>query len=203
MENSVWETVLAILASFGGAGIIILGASKWLANLTAEKILKKTEFEFSQKLEALKSDLEKRNYISRVRFDLEIEIYRELSEKFMHMMFSVSKLFPNPFETDSNRNKTDEELSRAYSEANESFLAARKFLLRNAAFIPEQIFVMCEKLFEPSQVQLLDFRLLYLDKLWKDKQADFLKTETDAFYRTEKVASSFNTFFNTLRRHLK
>ena len=76
--NDIWQIALAVIGSFGGAGVIILGCSKWLANLTAEKIIKKTEFEYAEKLEKLRKQFEMKNYISNVRFDLEIEIYREI-----------------------------------------------------------------------------------------------------------------------------
>lgn len=132
MESSVWDTVLAVFVSIAGASAIIVALSKWLANLIAEKILKKTEFEFSQKLEALKSSLEKRNYSSKTRFDLEIEVYRQLSETVVIMVSDSSTLFPFGGAREPKEEKERDKFYREnYSRAAQSYNTANSAINRN------------------------------------------------------------------------
>ena len=143
MMSEIWQISLAVIGSFCCAGAIIWACSRWLANITAEKIIKKTEFEFAQKLEDFKSQLEKKNYISKTRFDLEIELYRELSETTLDMVFENNNLFTPGI---SFPPIDEEERRKYYLEKYESaiyaFNKANETILRNAPFIPENIFKM-------------------------------------------------------------
>lgn len=197
METSVWETVLAILASFGGAGIIIMTVSKWLANLTAEKILKKAEFEFSRRLEALRSNLEKKNYISKIRFDLEIKVYRQLSESMIQMVMDNSTLFPYGLA----RVPRDEEEKIKVEQDNfnlaaASYNAANLAIVRNAPFIPQHIYedfnnirIECKK-----QLNFFPYHL--------EKAEGMGKVLSDCYNRTNEITEQMDRLLEKLRNHI-
>ena len=73
--EQIWQIVLAIIASIGGAGIIILGVVKFTSDMIAERLSKRYEIKLNKKLEAFKAGINKKTYISRARFDTEFQIY--------------------------------------------------------------------------------------------------------------------------------
>ena len=203
MENSVWETVLAILASFGGAGVIILGVGKWLANLAAERILKKTEFEFSQKLEALKSNLERKNYISKTRFDLEIEVYRQLSEATILMVMSNSDLFPYVLKNVQPEIDLGKELKQKNHEsAVDNYNAANLAITRNAPFIPQEIYDDFDEIRKACRSQI-SFFFLGVEKFLGLEVPEELKKEREkCFERTLDINNKLNVLLEKLRKHI-
>lgn len=50
--GQIWQVTLAIIASIGGAGVIILGVVKFTSNIIAEKLSKKYEIKMNKELEA-------------------------------------------------------------------------------------------------------------------------------------------------------
>lgn len=77
--NTILETSAAVIVSFGGAGAIIAGVTKFAADKIADKLEKKYELKLSKELESFKSKLENRSYVSKTRFDAEFGIYHQLS----------------------------------------------------------------------------------------------------------------------------
>ena len=69
--NTILETSAAVIVSFGGAGAIIAGVTKFAADKIADKLEKKYELKLSKELESFKSKLENRSYVSKTRFDAE------------------------------------------------------------------------------------------------------------------------------------
>lgn len=76
--DSVWKTVLA---SVGGAGAIIAGIVALCGNIIAKRLEKRYSHKLDTELEAIKSNLEQKRYISKIRFDKEFEVYIELSDR--------------------------------------------------------------------------------------------------------------------------
>lgn len=90
--SNVWNTAFAIIASFGGAAAIICAVIKFSSSIIADGLSKKYQLEIDIKLEKIKSELENKNYVSKVRFDREFEIYQELSERRLELVFTLSEL---------------------------------------------------------------------------------------------------------------
>ncbi|MEG2014069.1 MAG: hypothetical protein RR063_12875, partial [Anaerovoracaceae bacterium] len=80
--SAVWQTVFAIIGSVGGAGVIIAAVVKFSSDKIAERLSAKYQLKLDKELEAFKGRLDRKNYVSRVRFDAEFAIYRELSQVF-------------------------------------------------------------------------------------------------------------------------
>lgn len=57
MNSSVWEFVLAFLASLGGGGAIVLGLSNWLGKVWSDRLAEKLKAENSRDLERVKTEL--------------------------------------------------------------------------------------------------------------------------------------------------
>ena len=82
METS-WTDVLKIvsgvIAALGGGGFIVAGLSSWLGKVWANRLMAEEKAKYEKELERLAKQLERKNYVSKVRFDAEFAIYRELS----------------------------------------------------------------------------------------------------------------------------
>ena len=89
---NVWNTASAIIVSFGGAAAIVCAVIKFSSSIIADRLSKKYQLEIDIKLEKIKSELENKNYVSKVRFDREFETYQELSERRLELVFTLSEL---------------------------------------------------------------------------------------------------------------
>ena len=135
--EQIWNITLSIIASVGGAGVIVGAIVKFTSNIIAEKLSKKYEIEMNKTLESYKANLEKKMYISKTRFDTEFKIYRELTETVLAMVEAAYWLFPNgidniPINEDERKNIYLER----YRSASLAINSAQKSIHSNAAFIP-------------------------------------------------------------------
>lgn len=69
MTGEVWQTVLAILASLGGGGLIVLALSSWLGKIWANRLMANHMHSQNQAIEDLKGKLarETERYRTRLR----------------------------------------------------------------------------------------------------------------------------------------
>jgi len=204
--NEIWQTALAVIGSFGGAGVIIYACSRWLANLTAEKMLRKTEFEFAKRLEDFKSQLENKNYISKVRFDLEIEIYRELSASTLEMVAHNNSLFPYGLvQVPQDEDKRMEHYQENYSKAVESFNVANHAILKNAPFMHETVFLMFDDIRKLCGLQVRMYRYygdFTVEKDYHRYNETREKQRDEGYLRTKKIDIAMNNLLNELRKYI-
>ena len=115
--NNIWGTVAAIITSFGGAGAIIYLAVRFSSDIIADRLSKKYQHLLDEKLEAHKSVLDKKNYISKVRFDTEFSIYRSLSGKLLEMCYETSMILPRLDEVPVNPQEREQEYKKRFDKA--------------------------------------------------------------------------------------
>ena len=193
--ESALKIVLTAIASVGGASVIIIFAGRWLADLSAKTIIAKTEFEFEKKLEDLRSKLEKRNYISKVRFDLEIETYRQLSEAVFSMVSDTSFLFPHgigwshPDEEAELKRKEDN-----YNKAIESYNNATQSIMKNAPFVPKNIYQLFSEIRDDCQLQIQWFPDFKLNKLSVEVLRELSDVKRECLARTKKNRRQVSLF---------
>ncbi len=72
--TDIWQTVLAVLASLGGGGLIVAALASWLGKVWAERLMIRERAEHAQDLERLRADLTARNAeeIARIKSDLDL-----------------------------------------------------------------------------------------------------------------------------------
>ena len=204
MESGyVWQTVLAILASFGGASVIIFACGKWLANITAQQILKKTEYKFSQQLEMLKSSLEKKNYISKVRFDLEIDVYRQLSETTLNMVIDAIALYPpglsyQPLAEDKRKIQEQENLKRAIDSYNKASIS----ISRNSAFITEENYNLFDEIRKDCGQQIHFCQTSNINNINLITKEGVHDLHMQCYKRSEEINDKIKKLMITLRKHI-
>lgn len=79
--NEIWQTVLSIIVSVGGAGFIISAVVKFSADKIALRLEAKYQLKLDKELEIFKSKLDNSNLISRALFEKEFAIYQDLIYK--------------------------------------------------------------------------------------------------------------------------
>lgn len=79
--QKIAEIALTCIASVGGVGAIIVGVVKFGGDKIAERLSMKYQLQLDKEKERYKTELSKKTYISKTRFDAEFRMYQELSEK--------------------------------------------------------------------------------------------------------------------------
>lgn len=203
--EQIWQTVFAIIGSIGGAGAIIAVAVKWASNLIAERLSQKYEIKMSKELESYKAALDKKTYISRTRFDVEFQIYRNLSEKVLTMVEATYWLFPNTIDIvpqDEDQQK-DLYLQR-YQRAGEVINEAQKEIRANAAFISEDFYSKFEEL---SRLCAQQYNFYTWCGALKRRTEEYCREKADeakkCWKRTEEISQKQKNLITELREYLK
>lgn len=156
--QEIGSIALAIVASAGGIGGIIVLAVKSSVNIIAERLEEKYSLKLEKELERYRSNLENKIYISKTKFDTEFSIYRELSRTFFDMVKNVGFLFPPGFTKrpadEIERKEYEHDL---YAKALDSTVLAQDTLNANAPFIPEDFFKKYNELLGLCKMQISEF----------------------------------------------
>ncbi len=138
MDKEFWQAVLNNISTSGFWGGIGGGLVVMLLSVLA------------------KSWFERKNYVSKVRFDAEFAIYRELFATMSIAVNDVGILFPERslicYFSDDEKRKN----------ANRSYAEFAKALAKNSAFVPKNIFERFETIRKKCFVQLNWFDYPYL-----------------------------------------
>jgi hypothetical protein len=100
-----WKVSLAVLASLGGGGVIVVMLSSWLGKVWANRILEQDRLKYATEMEKLKSELdrttrlfqgeiEKTLFVSKTHFETEFQILREIWQEVSVVRASMSPLRP-------------------------------------------------------------------------------------------------------------
>lgn len=158
--SDVLKVSLTVLASIGTGGIIICALSAWLGKVWANRLMQKEIHEYNKELEDVKAKygenlsklntlLEKKNYVSKVRFDAEFAIYRELCGIFFVLIKKVFMLFPTRDYISNNLTEETEKIQNERFEASRvALVEARDSLGKCSPFISEAMFIEFENLLD-------------------------------------------------------
>lgn len=210
--EKLWNTVGAIIISFGSAGAIVSAFVKFCSNKIAEKLSQKYQLTLDKELEEFKNNLDKKNYVSKVRFDKEFEIYQELSERRLELVFILSDFnqyidmyigrredFANHVKRQELTEKTffKNEISKLIDSYNKNNFSTRKF----APFIDEKMYndisTLNKTCFEQINncLKILSFfeNMDYSSLVFKNNVP---KDEVEEFFRSfdfkEEIEETFN-----------
>ena len=138
--HEVWSVTGAILASVGGAGVIICAVAGFVSTRLANRLDAKYSQRLNKELEKYKNGLEQRRYVTKAQFDREFDIYHQLSEKFFSMIVKLSSFTHQNLTSE----KADYHISLLDQMKKMSIMTcdSQNFLYSNAAFIPKDIYEM-------------------------------------------------------------
>lgn len=135
--STILSIAATIIASIGGAGVIICTVVKFCADMIANRLEARYEQRLSKELEAYKSKLESKIHISNARFDREFAIYQNLSETHITMVYDMGEavaIARGMYQDD--REKIEEFMQKADKHLNDAEMTNK----RCAPFISKEIF---------------------------------------------------------------
>ena len=193
----------AFIVSIGSAGAIIAGVIKFCADKIAERLSVKYEHELDIKMEQYKSILDKRNYVSKARFDTEFTLCREIMQACKKMIDDVYYVYP-PYA----KYPADEEMRKkfemeVYDKAVESYNTFIKLLSGNAPFISEPIYEALSELGKMCHENIDVFSYRW-DKGYMgnwEKSEDKKKVESKAYNNTMQMNEKYKSIVKQLRKY--
>ena len=144
----IMEVALACVISAGGIGGIIIAVVK----LLVASIEKRFERKYTEKFAVFKSDIDKKQYISQVRFDAEFEIYKQLSRKYGELVLQIMVKASN-----IDKYKLDDMQDKEMGEINYLAYQAVSELYSSAPFIQEDIYNDFLNIYEMSRKLLVQW----------------------------------------------
>lgn len=144
----IMEVALACVISAGGIGGIIIAVVK----LSVASIEKRFERKYTEKFAVFKSDIDKKQYISQVRFDAEFEIYKQLSRKYGELVLQIMVKASN-----IDKYKLDDMQDKEMEEINYLAYQAVSELYSSAPFIQEDIYNDFLNIYEMSRKLLVQW----------------------------------------------
>lgn len=144
----IMEVALACVISAGGIGGIIIAVVK----LSVASIEKRFERKYTEKFAVFKSDIDKKQYISQVRFDAEFEIYKQLSRKYGELVLQIMVKASN-----IDKYKLDDMQDKEMGEINYLAYQAVRELYSSAPFIQEDIYNDFLNIYEMSRKLLVQW----------------------------------------------
>lgn len=144
----IMEVALACVISAGGIGGIIIAVVK----LSVASIEKRFERKYTEKFAVFKSDIDKKQYISQVRFDAEFEIYKQLSRKYGELVLQIMVKASN-----IDKYKLDDMQDKEMGEINYLAYQAVSELYSSAPFIQEVIYNDFLNIYEMSRKLLVQW----------------------------------------------
>lgn len=147
--DDVIKVMLAALASVGGISGVIVLAVKFASNMIAKRLEERYTLKLNKELAEYKSALENKKYISNVRFDREFEMYQELSEKNLTMVYNIGEsVFVVRGLYDDNPSRILKHLEKVYESLNIAEFTTKKY----AAFIDEELFDKFQELQKQTKI---------------------------------------------------
>ena len=201
--NDLWKIIAYIIGGVGGLGAVFALTVKLCANIIANNLKKKYELELNERFEKYKASVENKKHITKVRFDAEFLIYRDLSKAFFEMVKSINVLIPSglskhPADEDV-REKVDKE---NYNNALEAVVEAQDALNHNAPFIPEVFYNQYEEIRGLGILQLNDFEELW-DVSISGTSEEKKQLPRDAYNRTREINDKFQKLNADIREYLE
>lgn len=200
--GDIWKIVATVVSSVGGIGAVIVFIVKMCSNIIADKLLKKYELKLNKELEKYKYGLDNKIYISKTKFDVEFDLYRQLSNSFFKMVKAITIMIPEGYATypadPTDREKYNNNL---YTDALNATVEAQGILNSNIPFIPEEIYVKYEEIRKLCCQQLAVFEkrwnVLYL-ATQKEKETFSLKD----YERSGEIKNKFDLLNTDVRNYL-
>ena len=198
--QKIAEIALTCTASVGGVGAIIIGVVKFSGDKIAERLSMKYQLQLDKEKERYKTELSKKTYISKTRFDAEFSIYRELTMNFSKMVIAVSFVVPygmaNVPVDEEDRKKLEME---NYVTAKKATVEAQDSLYANKAFISKEL---CEKYEE-----ILKLAALQLDAYMRRYNLTYPSEErqgyrTEDYLRTKELQDKWDAQTDRIRDYL-
>lgn len=199
----VWRIVLSILASVGGISGIIIIAVKFASNIIAKRLEERYSLKLNKELEQYKSALENKKHISKVQFDKEFEMYQELSEKNLTMVYNVGVTVMVVRGMPYGHEKCAQLAEKICDSINDADFTTKRY----AAFIDEQLFKNYCALQKQARIifSLFEFWMMEENSLFRYGDEQYTReSAANAIEEKQKNLSQLSdTIIQEMRKYLK
>ena len=148
-----WGTVGQIIVAITGCTTLTALLAP-IAKFFGEQFTAWLSEKRQKRLESHKGNIEHKVYVSKVRFDTEFQLYKDLSVTFFELVLAINTMTPIlsfgvPSEEVDNEN---------YENSQISAIKAQDLLHQNAPFIPQEFFNKYQNLIDETKIELHRFR---------------------------------------------
>jgi hypothetical protein len=200
--SDIWKIVVTAIISLGGVGTILWGLIKFSADKIAERLSAKYELQMNKELEAFKNQLDKKNYISKTRFDAEFAIYRELSKTFFDAAKAINTMIPQGFAyVSADKEERRKHENESYRVANNAIVLAQDALHQNAPFIPDKLYKEFDEILPLCRLQITEFGKRY-SMSWGGTQEEKECLNLEAYKRTGEIFDKLKQLNDDMRNYL-
>ena len=146
---------------------------------------------------------ELKNYVSKVRFDAEFAIYRDLSAAFLEMVQFQNNLFILIDHAPRDPDKRKDYYADKQKKCVEAYNRASIQLYRNAPFIEESIFERFKGILNDVNMQLSNYSTFYLDDNVFESRRESNDEFKACYQRTADITTKMDNLILDLREYLK
>ena len=199
--ETIWKIALSVIAGVGGISALILIIIKLSVNTIAERLSQKYQIQLNKTLEAYKSDLGRKEYVSKTRFDAEFDIYRELSKSFFDLIVSISTLIPSGLaRLPADEKVREEREQQLYKESCVAIDMAQNVLNQNAPFIKKIIYDGYNEILKLCRLQMG----AYMDRFCVTNMPRYGKKSFDLedYQRTGEIHAKIDALNDSIREYL-
>jgi hypothetical protein len=179
-----------------------MGAAKFSAGFIAERLQKKYEMQLNKELQRYIANIDKKNYISKARFDKEFIIYQELSEKILDMVANNVRLFLRIDALPEAKDEQQKVFNERHENAVQSYNEANRTIYANAPFIPKEFYDLFCDIKNKCHTQIIDYGIFKLDTMSDVMRTELRKEYHICFNRTEEINSDMDKIISDVRNYL-
>lgn len=158
-------------------------------------------------MEEYKSLVDKKNYVSKARFDTEYNICKEIMVASKNMLDYVYSLFPDKtlesiYGQSVDQNSIKENASLKVAEKIKAF---EDLLEGNSPFIPQEVYEEFNELKGMCQANLFSYQCSDVENPFYNSVSDKDREQliSDAYDRTQEIVNRMNTIASMLRQHFQ
>lgn len=201
------EIAIAAISAVGGSGAIIIFVGKWTFERIADALSKKYQLQLDKEKEMYKTELSKKEYISKTRFETEFRMYQELSEKNTSLVYCAGESLSIVGGAAYSKEEIDEYFNKFCDQLNKTKQINRRY----APFIDEQIydqFKSMENMVSDMFAQFKKWHHFYMIQQVNNNPPEFVfenydKIQKDMHDRQKNLSDALNKLLRDLRAYLK
>ena len=194
-NRTLWATATVT----GGFAVVIS-----IVNAVCLFLQRKKQLEYDKKLEIYKSKLDSKNYVSKVRFDAEFLLYRELMVSCRNMINDVYFVYPIFTYVPADEEAREKYEQDVYNNATKSYNDFSTLITGNAPFIPKDFYDKFIEIVKLCRQNLNTFRDRYnvFMRSWWNGSMEKQDAESEAYKRTGDINKMFETLVDEIRDYL-
>lgn len=198
-----WNIAKDLLLGIGGISGIIMIITKIIINILSKRLEENYKMHLQNELENERTILSNKTHVTKMKFDTEFSIYKDLSKSFFNMIKDIQTLIPCGINTQISNNADTQRSAHLnnYYIAQKSTYKAQNKLIRNEAFIQKDIFDKYSELITLCREQLIAFDIAY-QEFYIEELTKILKLSPDDYRRTNIILHKYSEINQHIRRYL-